>query len=353
MKKIGYSCQVVIIFLLALLFQISLVQATTADFGLKANYNDHQTSENGMIDVYGEPNSTQNISIAILNKDNKTHKYNVYVNTAYTSGDGKYMYSRNLAKDPTLKIKISQYVQPRKQTVTVNGTELKNVTFKLTVPAQKYQGYLMGGIIVKPAKGEKSDTSVTGNGTVLKNKYEQGIPLRVTQAKATVKLPNFRVRYVEPFANNTMKTRGVRANLQNYVKGFNNNINAKATVTRRPNDHKFKKVNTAEQLSPAPNSNYDYQIDWGKTPLQAGDYHLHMKLTTSDKTKSWIVDKNFSISNEDAAKYNKLSGIKPNYMWLWILIAILVLLLVLGLGVYFGRRNQQKNQPPMNNYNQR
>ena len=122
MKKIGYSCQVVIIFLLAFLFQISLAQATTANFGLKANYNDHQTSENGMIDVYGEPNSTQNISIAILNKDNKPHKYNVYVNTAYTSGDGKYMYSRNVAKDPTLKIKISKYVQPQKQTFTVNGT---------------------------------------------------------------------------------------------------------------------------------------------------------------------------------------------------------------------------------------
>ena len=74
-----------------------------------------------------------------------------------------------------------------------------------------------------------------------------------------------------------------------------------------------------------------------------------MKYTTADKTKSWIINKDFSISNADAAKYNKLSGIKPNYTWLWILIALLALILVLGLGIFFGRRNQQKKQPPMNN----
>lgn len=353
MKKIDYFFGVLFLGFCFFIVSNSSVQAATADFGVKANYNDHQTAENGIIDVYGDAGSSQNISFSILNKDDKRHKYNVYVHTAYTDSNGQLDYSKNIANDPTLNLKINRYVQPQKQTVYVDGGEIKTVSLRLNIPSNNFKGFLMGGIVVKLVKSAKESSSVTSNGTVLRNNYQQGLPIRLRHVKDEKKDPNFRVRYVFAFADKTMKTRGVKANLQNYVKGYNADINVKATVTRRPDDHKFKKIAKQTHISPAPNSNYNYQIDWGKTPLQAGDYHLHMKLTTNDKTRSWIVDKNFSISNEDAAKYNKLSGIKPNYMWLWILIAILVLLLVLGLGVYFGRRNQQKNQPPMNNYNQR
>lgn len=353
MKKIKWIVAFLSLFLLVELGIVNQAQADAGNFGLKANYNDHQVAKNEIIDVFGEPGSKQTISIGLYNKDDKPHSYVVDIYTAYTNNSGGFAFNSNSAKDPSLKIKLRDYIAPKKQTIRVNPGEMKNVSVGLTIPTKQFQGFLMGGFSVRPSGNEKLRKQLTSNGTILKSKFIEGIPIRVSQSRNMTMAPQFKVRYVTPYGNPTMKARGVNANLQNYVKGYNASIDVKATVTRRPDDHKFKKVAKQTRISPAPNSNYDYQISWGKTPLQAGDYHLHMKLTTSDKTKSWIVDKDFSISNEDAAKYNKLSGIKPNYMWLWILIAILVLLLVLGLGVYFGRRNQQKNQPPMNNYNQR
>lgn len=339
------------ILILSILLTAVPVSASAGNYGLKPLYGTNQIDKNGQIDVYGNPGSTVNISIGIVNKDSKPHKYTATINTAYTTDGGNYAFDNNMAKDSTLDIKLRNYVSPKQQTVTAAPSQVTNVTFQLTIPEEKFNGYIMGGITVKPAKGEKEYTGVTSDGTLLKNRFKQGIPVKVRQNKLNTMQPKFRAISVVPYANKTLKQRGVQARIQNYVKGFNGDINATATVTKRPNDHKFKKIAKINDMSPAPNSNFNYPIDWGSTALQAGNYHLHVKMTSNDKTKSWIVDKDFSISDADAAKYNKLSGIKPNYMWLWILIAILALLLVLGLGIYFGRRNQNKQQPMNNNMN--
>ncbi|UQS81859.1 DUF916 and DUF3324 domain-containing protein [Bombilactobacillus folatiphilus] len=319
------------------------LHATVGNYGIRPNYSSNQVVKNGQIDIFGTPGSTQNISISVVNKDTKDHRYTVTVNTAYTNNGGTYSYSKKKVSDPSLKIKLANLVSPRVQTVSVPAGKEVDVNFQIKIPKKRFSGYLMGGIGVQPAKGEKAYKTVAKNGTLLTNKFFQGVPLKVRQDKNSTMQPKFRARQVTAFANASGKgQRGVKANLQNYVKGFNGNINAKATVTKRPNDHKFKKTATLTGMSPAPNSNFDYLIDWGSTPLQAGNYHLHVKLTSSDKTQSWVVDKDFTITSADAGKYNKLSGIKPNYLWLWILIAVLVLLLVLGLGIYFGRRNNKK-----------
>ncbi|UQS83210.1 DUF3324 domain-containing protein [Bombilactobacillus thymidiniphilus] len=321
----------------------TLVDASVGNYGLKPVYGDNQLGKSGFIDIYGDPGSTHTIATTVINKDTKSHKYTANVYTGYTNNSGTLSFSSNSANDPSLKIKLRNIVQPKAQTVTVPAGGMVDVKFQVQIPVQKFKGFLMGGIAVTPAKGEKTQTTVSSNGTLLKNKFVQGMGIVIRQDKNSKMQPNFKVRTVVPFANATLKQRGVKANLQNYVKGYNASIDAKATVTRRPDDHKFKKTATMSAISPAPNSNFDYMIDWGKTPLQAGDYHLRIKLVSNDKTKSWVVNKDFTISDADAAKYNKLSGIKPNYMWLWILIAILVILLVLGLGIYFGRRNQKNN----------
>lgn len=323
---------------------LSTAKASVGNYGIKPNYGQNQVAQNGQIDIYGAPGSTQSVSLGVVNKDTKSHRYTVTVNTAGTNSNGSYVYDKKNISDSSLKLKISNFVTPRVQTVNVPANGIVNVNFQVKIPKHKFSGYLMGGVVVSPAKGEKTVNSLSQHGTLLRNKFAQGLPLKVRQDKNSKKQPKFKARQVVPYANlRGHNSRGVNANIQNYTKGFNNNINAKATVTKKPNDHKFKKTATLTSMSPAPNSNFNYAIDWGNTPLQAGNYHLHVKMTSSDKVQSWVLDKDFTITSADAGKYNKLSGIKPNYMWLWILIAVLVILLVLGLGIYFGRRNSNKN----------
>lgn len=330
-------------------FTSSSVFATSPNYGLKVNYGNNQVSQNGQVDVFGSPGQTVNASIMINNQSSQDQKYEARFYTAGTADDGSYDYSQNRRPDSSLKVNLKNHIRPIRQIVTVKANSMENVNFNIIIPNKKFTGYLMGGIAVSPYH-QKADTSLTSNGTLIKNKYSQGIPVKVRQAKDNKKEPKFRILGVSPTADKTLKSRGINANVQNYVDGYLSNLSLKSTVTRRPDDHKFKiKTSSSNTQSVAPNSNYQFYIDWGKKALQAGNYHLKMKYTTADKTKSWIIDKDFSISNADAAKYNKLSGIKPNYMWLWILIAILALILVLGLGIFFGRRNQQKKQSPMNN----
>ncbi|AXX64947.1 DUF3324 domain-containing protein [Bombilactobacillus bombi] len=331
-------------------FTSSTVEATETGYALKAVYGTNQVDKNGQIDIFGNPGQTIPVTIAIANQSNADQRFEVNFYTAGTSDNGIYEFKQGIKKDSSMKINAKNYVKPLKQIVTAKANSIQNVSFNITIPTNNFSGYLMGGISVAPYK-QKAKTSLTSNGTLIKNKYSQGIPVKIRQDRNNKKDPKFRVLKVVPTANKTLKSRGVLANVQNYVDGYVGNLNVKSTVTRRPDDHKFKVKATANSQDVAPNSNYNLAIDWGKKPLQAGNYHLHMKYTTDDKTKSWIVDKDFSISDADAAKYNKLSGIKPNYMWLWILIAILALLLVLGLGIYFGRRNQNKQQPMNNNMN--
>ncbi|MBA1434451.1 DUF3324 domain-containing protein [Bombilactobacillus bombi] len=324
----------------------AITKATETGYALKPAYGSNQIAQNGQIDVFGNSGQTIKSGVTIANQSDKDLKLEVDIYPATTSGNGVYTFKKGTAIDPTMKINLRKFVSPAHQVIVVKANSVQTANFNITIPTQKFTGYVMGGVTVAPYH-QKAQTSLTSNGTLIKNKYSQGIPIKVRQARDNKKEPKFRVRTVSATANSTMKSRGVNANVQNYVDGYVGDLNAKATVTRRPDDHKFKVTAKAESQDVAPNSNYNFAIDWGKNPLQAGNYHLHMVYTTNDKTKSWTVDKNFTISDADAAKYNKLSGIKPNYMWLWILIAILALLLVLGLGIYFGRRNQNKNN--MNN----
>ena len=324
------------------------VKATDTGYALKPHYGSSQVEQNGQIDLFGMPGQNVQAGVDIANTTNSDLKYKVEFYTAGTSDGGAYEFDNKVKRDSSRKINLKNYVKPLRQIVLVKANSVQTVNFNIIIPSKKFTGYLMGGIAVSPYK-QKAQTSLTGKGTLIKNKYSQGIPVKIRQDRNNKKDPKFRIRHIVPTANPTLKSRGVQANVQNYVDGYIGNLNVDALVTRRPNDHKFKVKTTGTAQSVAPNSNYNFTIDWGKKPLQAGNYHLRMKYTTIDKTKSWVINKDFSISNADAAKYNKLSGIKPNYMWLWILIAILALILVLGLGIYFGRRNQQKNQPPMNN----
>ena len=92
-------------------------------------------------------------------------------------------------------------------------------------------------------------------------------------------------------------------------------------------------------------------ISWGKKTLQSGEYHLKLTYKTNGGIKSWVLNKDFTITNNDAAKYNKLAGVKPNYLWLYILLGILALAIILGLGIYLGKRNNNKNNGNNNSGN--
>jgi len=148
--------------------------------------------------------------------------------------------------------------------------------------------------------------------------------------------------------NKAKQNPAVIAKVHNSTNSYPGQLSSKAVVTKK-GDSKFKITDVKNNQSIAPTSSYNYQISWGNKSLQAGNYHLKLTYKTAGGIKSWVINKDFSITNNDAAKYNKLAGIKPNYLWLYILLGILALAIILGLGIYLGRRNNNKNNGNNNN----
>ena len=132
--------------------------AAVPNYGLKVNYGNNQIAQNGQVDVFGSPGQTINASIMISNQSSKDHRYEVNFYTAGTTDDGSYNYTKRRRPDSSLKLNLKNYIKPVRQIVTVKANSSQNVGFNVTIPAEKFTGYLMGGIAVSPYH-QKAETS--------------------------------------------------------------------------------------------------------------------------------------------------------------------------------------------------
>lgn len=334
--------------------QVSNVSAATSgDYTLKVGgeNNDNLNISGGNYFITGTPGQSVELKLLVINQASNTRQFIFQGTTAYTSDGGALAYDRTKVKDSSLKIQTRNLITPNKSVFKVPGNTTATLTFHVKVPEQSYQGTLMGGVTVSPYK-EKAKGTVGENGTLLKNKFSYSIPVQIHQKDAESVEPKYSIRSVKPNLVSTSdgQKQGVLANIHNATNSYAGSLNARAVVTKK-GDKSFKIVKVLDSQQIAPTSNYNLNIGWGKKSLQAGDYHLKVTYKTAGGLKSWILDKDFTITNSDAAKYNKLAGIKPNYLWLYILLAILALAIILGLGIYLGKRNNNNNNGNNNSGN--
>lgn len=324
--------------------------ATSGDYLLKpASDSDAVSVDSGSYMVTGTPGQSVELQLMVLNKTSSTRKFMFMVNTAYTNDAGQLRYDKSKVTDPNLKIQTKSTASPQKQVFSVPGKTTATLKFKITVPEKAFKGYLMGGVTVYPYK-EKAKGTVTSNGTLIKNKFSYSIPIQIHQKDAENEDAKYSVTAVRPgtVIDSAGTHPGVKANVQNKTNSYSGDLDSTAVVTKK-GDKNFKITSKSGNQEIAPTSNYNYEISWGKKSLQAGNYHLKLTYKAPGGFKTWVLNKDFTITNNDAAKYNKLAGIKPNYLWLYILLAILALAIILGLGIYLGRRNNNKNNNGNNN----
>lgn len=323
----------------------NVTAATSGEYALKVGgeTNDNVNVSNGSYVVTGDPGQTVELKLMVINKASETRKFEYFVNTAYTSDTGALSYNKTKVTDPSLKIQTSKLATPNQSVFSVPGNTTATLTAKLTIPNQKFSGYLMGAFTVTPYK-EKAKGTVGANGTLIKNKFSYSIPIQVHQNGADTDETTLSVMSVKPSSNiaNKKTTPGVVARVHNSKNSYAGSLSSKAVVTKK-GDKNFKITEVKGNQNIAPTSNYNYFISWNNKRLQAGNYHLKLTYKTAGGIKSWVINKDFTITNNDAAKYNKLAGIKPNYLWLWILLGVLALAIILGLGIYLGKRNNKNN----------
>lgn len=358
MKKIRgkFAIYLLAFFMLlgSLFLGASNVKAASGGYTIKpaGESNENVNIDNGNYVIVGDPGQTVELKLTVLNQENKQRKFLYEVNTAYTSDNGSLSFDKAKVTDPSLKIQTKNTADPQKAVFPIPANNSATLTFKITIPKKAFTGYLMGGVSVSPY-GEKAKGTVGSNGTLLKNKFSYSIPIQIHQKGAENDEPKYSITSVKPNVVNAKKpTVGVLANVHNSTNSYSGDMKLDLVVTQKGNkDFKIKQSSNSQNI--APTSNYDFSIPWGKNKLQSGSYHLKMTYKTAGGIKSWVLNKDFTITNNDAAKYNKLAGVKPNYLWLWILLGVLALAIILGLGIYLGRRNNNKDNGNNNSSNTR
>lgn len=309
----------------------SLNYTVTAD--LPSNQINSQVS---YFDLKVKPGQRQTLTINIKNKDSQAHRYTVTPNLAVTNDNGIIDYSQAKAKaDSSLKFNVKTALSA-KQTVTVPAKTTKKVAIKLTMPKKAFNGIALGGInVIQEMKQQKQKS----NGMAINNQYAYVIGLQLREsAKVTLK-PNMKLHQVKATQINYRNY--VTANLQNDQPVIMHGLKIKSYVTKAGSSKKVLTTNK-ENLSMAPNSNFNFAIGEGTQQLAAGKYVLHLT-ATADQGK-WQFTKNFTISSKQAQTLNDTAvgnTAQKNYFW-WFVAFGLIILALLGLVIWLVLKNRKQ-----------
>lgn len=293
---------------------------------------------NSFFDLKVTPGQELNLTFDIVNSSGKEQSFDIEVNPGYTNDAGQIDYvDPEHERDETLKVDLAK-IATYDKTATVGAGQTVTVPVKINVPAEAFAGEVLGGIHVtrQTAKGEQE-------GAQLVNKFAYVIGFRMVEDEAEVKRD---LKMLGVQAGLYYHHTSVKATMQNPEPTAMGKLLYKATVTRKGESTPIKEQESKD-LSMAPNSRFDYVIDWKNEELEAGDYHLHLVVTDA-KDNKWEFDQDFTITAKEAREYNA-SAVdlveKPKFPWLYVALGVLAALVVgLLLYIILGKRKKDDEE---------
>ncbi len=338
LKKLG-----AIIFLCTCLILCIPVQhahaAETNSFSVKAILPDNQASSVTYFDLQMSPKQKQTITVELTNQSDEEITIEAVANTAVTNDMGYVDYSiPNTKPDKTLKYPFADIVTPSAKEVTLKPNETKPWTATIQMPADEYEGIILGGLHFQE-KQDDNEKKKAKEDVQIKNEYAYVIGVKLTEIPVVVE-PELELNDIQATTKNYRNV--VEFNLQNTKATLVGGLSVDAKIYKKGAEevlHESKRTD----LSMAPNSNFDYSVDWENEKLKAGDYKLHVVAKTADDKWEWA--ENFTISGDDAKKANdKALGLEKDYTWMYIVGGILLLLLIIATTYFIGKRAAKKKE---------
>ncbi|MGX7013483.1 DUF916 and DUF3324 domain-containing protein [Vagococcus silagei] len=330
---------IVIMVLLSLLILVSGQTSVHADQSLAVSVNavlpkNQHNKDVTYYDLRMQPNQKQELDFELNNSSDKDQKILLQINNATTNDAGSIDYSDRggkVKRDNTLKLALSDVAQVPKE-VTVKAKSKQVVKIKLTMPAEKYNGSILGGIrVTTPDEEEKKDAKDSG-GMKIKNKVAYSVAINLTETDEPVKAE---LDLLKVFPGQTAGRNVVKANVQNSQPTVLEDIEYYAEVTKEGNKKVLHKAQ-AQKYRFAPNSNFNFDVSWESQPFKAGKYTLNMRAESKDTKQKWNWTKNFEITENDAKKFNKTAvDLDQDNTKLYIIIGLITLLLLIILIIIF------------------
>lgn len=279
----------------------SILYADSDDAAYSVNVNipEEQTNKDvSYFDLTKAPNETQDLSIHIKNVGEKDSVFEIEINNAATNTNGVLDYSKHdLKKDSSAKYTVTDALTTDEKEVTLRAGEEKDVHFQLKMPKETFNGILLGGIQVT----KEGALSKKVSGTAIRNKYVYvaGVVLRNKQETIT---PNLKLLSVKTGLQNSYAT--IFAHLQNPTPTIIGHVHAKAVITKNGSTKVLYKAEK-DEMSIAPNTNFNFPISLDKKKMDPGTYTLTLDAKEGKNQKEWHFTKTFTIKSEKAKKINK------------------------------------------------
>ncbi|WP_461734528.1 DUF916 and DUF3324 domain-containing protein [Listeria kieliensis] len=317
--------------------QGSALAATSMPFSINAILPENQADKTvTYFDLNMKPGDKQEVEVEIMNAGEKPVTVENQANAAITNDNGIVDFSYTGNKfDKTLKHPFSQVAKIEKE-VTLPPKGKKRVKVKLDMPKEKFDGVILGGLRFTE-KENKDQKKQDKEGVQIENKYAFviGFVLRETDKKIK---PSFKLGSIKPAQDNFRNV--LKANISNTEATIVTDMEIQAKVTKKGQEKAlFESSN--ENLRMAPNSNFNYGINWENKPFKSGQYTLHMTLKADGKKWQW--NEEFEIEGKDAKKLNEQAvELEKDYTMYYIIGGAVLVILMLIAGYLLGRRGSKK-----------
>ncbi|MBO0470110.1 DUF916 and DUF3324 domain-containing protein [Enterococcus sp. DIV0242_7C1] len=277
------------------IFSFSLSAEASVGFTYKVNRPENQRNMDvGYFDLKMNPGQKQSVTIDLTNESDKEVVAVVSLNSAKTSSNGVIEYGPNeIDNDKSLKYDFKNVVKaPEKVTIPAKSTV--PVKLDITMPEATFDGVISGGIQLKGEVDKKNREKQKG----VINEYAYVVGMLLSETD-TVVTPELALNKVSAGSNNYRNS--VFVNFSNIKPAYLENLTMDVQIMKKGSEavlYDTKKAN----MRVAPNSMVDFPVSMNGERMVPGDYSAHVVASTKDKKWEW--DEDFTITDEEADKYN-------------------------------------------------
>lgn len=280
-------------------------------------------------DLRMTPGQKQTIQVVVNNTSAEDGKYEISVNQAYTNSQGFIDYKESIEPDESQEYSLKDIVEyPKELEVSANSSQTLDIA--ITMPEKEYDGQILAGIQVNKVM-EKTEG--------ISNAFGYVLGLKLTENDNEVKR-DLKLLSVEPGA--AFGKSSIIAKLQNPTMDAFGHLKYESKVYQQGTKDLVFEKNYDSDMQMAPNSTYDFAIEYGKA-LKAGDYTLD--LTVSDaKDNVWHFTEDFTITAKEADDINKVTvtevAKKDSNWWIYVIAGLLAAVVVLLIILLLKRRKK-------------
>lgn len=321
-------------------FLPSTVHANEKDIGfiVEPIHNNNQIDpEVSYFYVKTSPSEEQELKVKIKSTRKEEVNVKVFVTNAITSERGTIDYSEDTKTfNDTLEAPLSSIVTTDTPDIKIGNYEEKEVVFKLTSPPGTYPGAKMGTLVF-----ETTEESTSESKSGVNNKFSYRIGLVVSESPDSY-MDGKTLNLLTAKASIKRGKKMILATLQNPEPKVLANL-ALTVELRKKNDEQILKKREVTNYTLAPNSSFEFELDYGSTTISPGDYVLSVQ--GSNGLNSWNLTKEFNISGSQAKKMNDEYALKiVTPIWIKIYAFMSGLITVIFTVVLYRRRVSMKKQ---------